>query len=63
MFEYAVFYGRMSVEYTGLGKGVLPEQFCMFDFLCVQFHFTMNDFFSTFFEYFILTSEDRYGWN
>ena len=63
MFEYAVFYGRMSVEYTGLGKGVLPEQFCMFDFLCVQFHFTMNDFFSTFFEYFVLANEDRYGWS
>ena len=37
IFECTVFYGRMSVEYTGLGKGVLPEQFCMFDFLCVPF--------------------------
>ena len=46
-------YGRMNIECTpshgGLGKGVLLERFCMFDFLCVQFHFTMDYFFSTLF--------------
>ena len=62
MFEYAVFYGRINVEYTGLGKDIFPKRFCMFDFLYDPFHFTMNDFFSTFFEYFVLANEDRYGW-